>query len=135
MEIDVKKLLALKNYEGSFGFDYEPPADCCLIPLCKISGTVKVTGDYVLYDDDSVGVTLTLKYTLLGQCSYCLKDAKKEITYTTEILYMTEEEDDNYLYDGFKINLKSAVDDAILISQPGILLCEEGCKGIDVINK
>ena len=135
MEINVKKLLASKKYEGSFEYDYEPEADCCLIPLCKIDGAVKVTGSYVLYDDDSVGVTLTLKYTISGQCSYCLENAKKEITYTTEILYLTEEDDDNYLYDGVKINLKSAVDDAILISQPNILLCKEGCKGIDVINK
>lgn len=135
MEINVKKLLALKEYEGSFEFDYEPPADCCLIPLCRIDGTVKVTGNYVLYEDDSVGVTLTLKYTISGQCSYCLEPARKEIMYTTEILYLTEEEDDNYLYDGNKINLKSAIDDAILISQPNILLCKEGCKGIEVINK
>ena len=135
MEINVKKLLALKKYEGSFEFDYEPSADCCLIPLCRIDGPVKVAGKYVLYDDDSVGVTLTLNYSLSGQCSYCLEEAKKDISYTTEILYLTEEEDDNYIYDGVKIDLDPAVNDAILISQPNVLLCKEGCTGIDVTNK
>ena len=135
MEIEVRKLLALKKYEGAFEYDYDPPEDICLIPLCRIKGKVNVKGNYVLYDDDSVGVTLNISYRLAGQCSYCLNDAEKDVTFTSEILYVTEQDDDNYLYDGIKANLKSAVDDAILISQPNILLCKEGCTGIDVTNK
>ncbi len=134
MEIEVRKLLALKKYEGEFTFDYDPPADVCLIPLCRIEGKVKVCGKYVLCDDDSVEVTLTVEYKIVGQCSYCLKDAQKDVTFTSEILYVAEEDDENYIYDGIKINLKSAVDDAILISQPHILLCREDCEGIDVTN-
>ncbi len=135
MEIEVRKLNALKKYEGEFVFDYEPPADLCLIPLCSIEGKVKVEGNYVIYDDDSVGVTLTVKYGLVGQCSYCLSDARQDIAYTTEILFVTETDEENYKYDGIKINLKTAVNDAILISQPNVLLCKEGCTGIDVTNK
>ncbi len=135
MEIEVRKLCALKKYEGDFSFDYEPPADLCLIPLCNIEGKVKVTGTYEIYEDDSVGVTLTVTYKIVGQCSYCLNPAEKAITYTTEILYVTEKDDENYYYDGIYINLKTAVDDAILISQPNVLLCKDGCTGIDVSNK
>lgn len=135
MEINVKRLCALKEYEGSFEYDYDPPADLCLIPMCRINGGVKVSGKYVLYDDDSVGVTLTVRYKISGQCSYCLENAEKDISYTAEILYLTEREDDNYIYDGVKIDLKSAVNDAILISQPNILLCKEDCTGIDITNK
>lgn len=135
MEIEVRKLNALKKYEGDFGFDYEPPADICLIPLCSIAGKVKVEGSYVIYEDESVGIMLTVKYGLVGQCSYCLSPAQKEIAFTTDILYVTEKDEDNYYYDGIKINLKTAVDDAILMSQPNVLLCKEGCTGIDVSNK
>ena len=135
MEIEVRRLLALKKYEGTFEYEYDAPADSCLIPLCRIVGKVKVTGNYVLYDDDSVGVTLTVAYRIVGQCSYCLEAAVKDVTFTTDVLYVTEQDDDNYFYDGIKLNLKSAVDDAILISQPNILLCKEGCTGIDVTNK
>ena len=135
MEIEVRKLNALKKYEGEFEYEYEPPQDCCLVPLCKIEGKVKVSGSYEIYEDDSVGITFTVNYKISGQCSYCLNPAQKEIAFTSEILYVTEKDDENYLYDGIKINLKSAVDEAILISQPNIILCREGCTGIDVTNK
>ncbi len=130
MEIEVRKLNALKKYTGCFSFEYEPPADMCLVPLCKL-GKVSVSGDYEIYDDDSVGVKLNLVYEISGQCSYCLSEAKSTVSYSTEILYLTEKNGEDYYYDGNKINLKEAVNDAILISQPNILLCKEDCKGID----
>ena len=135
MEIEVRKLNALKKYEGVFEYEYEPPEDSCLVPLCKIEGKVKVSGKYEIYEDDSVGITLTVNYKIAGQCSYCLNDAQQEVSFTQEILYVTEKDDDNYYYDGIKLDLKPAVDDAILISQPNIILCREGCTGIDVTNK
>ena len=141
MEIEVRKLCALKRFEGQFGFEYEPPADACLIPLCSICGKVKVNGDYCIEDDGRVWVDLNLSYKLAGQCSYCLEKAEKQIDYSTEVLFdtvktdLSGKDDDHYIYDGIKINLKTAVDDAILISQPEILLCKEGCEGIDVTNK
>ena len=131
MELEVKRLIAHGKYVGSFSFDYVPPENLCLVPLCKI-GEVKVFGEYEIYDDDSVGIKLTVKYLLAGQCSYCLSDAKKEVSYLTEVLFVPEKDDENYYYDGNKINLKTAVDDAILMSQPHVLLCKEDCKGIDV---
>lgn len=135
MEIEVRRLNALKKYEGKFEYEYEPPQDSCLVPLCKIEGKVKVSGSFEIYEDDSVGVNLTVNYKIIGQCSYCLGEAEKDVSFTSEILFVTEEDDENYLYDGIKINLKSAVNDAILISQPNIILCREGCTGIDVTNK
>ena len=141
MEIEVRKLNALKRYEGSFAYDYTPPRDICLIPLCNIDGEVKVEGAYEICDDGKVWVDLTVNYKISGQCSYCLKPALKQITFTTEILYdvtdnnAKDKDDDHYKYDGIKINLQSAVDDAILLSQPNILLCSDGCTGIDVTNK
>lgn len=132
MEIEVKKLIATGKYSGDFCFDYEAPADLCVIPLCKIDGKVNVACEYEIYDDDSVGVKLTLTYNLSGQCSYCLNDAKKQIIFQSDLLFVPEKDEENYFYDGNKINLKTAVDDAILISQPNILLCKPDCKGIDV---
>ena len=131
MELEVKRLCARQNYTGNFKFDYKPPSDVCLIPLCKISD-VTITGEYTIFDDDSVEIKLTVKYLISGQCSYCLADAKKEISFLYEVLFVTEKDDENYYYDGNKINLEPVVDDAILISQPHILLCKEDCKGIDV---
>lgn len=132
MEIEVKRLIALGKLTGNFGFDYTPPENSCLIPLCDIDGDVRVSGEYEIFDDDSVEVELTVSYKLKGQCSYCLNDAEKNVKFTQSVLFVTEADNENYDYDGFKINLKTAVDDAILISQPQILLCKEDCKGIDV---
>lgn len=132
MEIEVKKLNALGKFTGVFAFDYTPPDDNCVIPLCKVEGDVAVTGEYEIYSDDSVGVKLTVKYKLSGQCSYCLQKAEKIIEFSEEVLFVPEKDDENYYYDGIKINLTTAVNDAILISQPAILLCKEDCKGIDV---
>ena len=131
MELEVKRLIAHGKYAGSFSFDYVPPENLCLVPLCEL-GKVKVEGEYEIFDDDSVEIKLTVKYLLSGQCSYCLNEAKKEVSYLTEVLFVTEKDDENYYYDGNKINLKTAVDDAILMSQPHVLLCKEDCKGIDV---
>lgn len=132
MELNVKKLLSAGKISGAFEFDYDAPADLCVIPLCKIDGKVKVAGDYEIYDDDAVGVRFTVTYNLSGQCSYCLSDAKKRITFQSDVMFVPEKDEENYFYDGYKINLKTAVDDAILISQPNILLCKPDCKGIDV---
>lgn len=135
MKIEVRKLNALKQYSGVFEFDYQPSDDICLIPLCKIDGTVKVNGSYEIYEDDSVGVKFTVSYVIAGQCSYCLGDAHKTVEKTFEVLFVTEDDPDNYRYDGINIDLKTAVDDAILFSQPNVLLCREDCTGIDISNK
>ena len=42
MEIEVKKLNALKKYTGNFQFEYLPENNLCLVPLSEISGAVKV---------------------------------------------------------------------------------------------
>ena len=100
-----------------------------------MDGSVKVKGSYEIYEDDSVGVNFTVKYSIKGQCSYCLKDARAEVEEAFDILFVTEDDLDNYRYDGINIDLKSAVDDAILFSQPNVLLCNEDCTGIDINNK
>ena len=132
MELEVKKLNAQKEYTGLFDFDYVPENNLCLLPLSEIKSPVKITGEYEIYEDDSVGIKLTVSYKIIGQCSYCLNDAEHDVNFTSDIMFVPEKDDDNYYYDGIKINLETAVKDAILISQPNVLLCKEDCKGIDV---
>lgn len=132
MKLEVKKLIAQGKFVGNFTFDYFPEDNLCLLPLSEIISPVKVTGEYEIYEDDSVGIKLTVAYDITGQCSYCLSDAKDSVCFTSDILFVPEQDDDNYYYDGIKINLETAVKDAILISQPEVLLCKKDCKGIDV---
>ena len=133
MIIEIKKLTARGKYEGEFSFEVTPSDDKLLIPLCSFDGALKVEGKYVIYDDDSVGVDFTLSYAIVGQCSYCLEEAREQIEYNAEVLFVADKDDnDNYYYDGVKIDLTSAVNDALLFSQPEVLLCKEGCQGIKI---
>ena len=93
---------------------------------------MRVVVDYEFYADVSVGVNFTVSYALEGQCSYCLNAARKEIKKDFDVLFVREKDPDNYYYDGITINLKTAVDDAILFSQPDVILCKDDCTGIDV---
>ncbi len=132
MVIDIARQTALKNYRGSFSFDYDCPQELVILPAARIEGKVKVTGEYEIYDDDSVGVALKISYLVAGQCSYCLEPAKKQVEYESDVLYLTEDDGENYSYNGLKLDLTTAVNDAVLFSQPQVLLCREGCGGIDI---
>ena len=126
MELDIRKLIAQNKCSGEFDFTYIADGDRNMIPLANIIGEVKVFGEYEIFEDDSVEITLRLKYLLAGNCSYCLSPAQKEVEYVGEIVFVTDKNDtDNYTYNGLKINLKSAVDDALLFSQPSVLLCAD----------
>jgi uncharacterized metal-binding protein YceD (DUF177 family) len=132
MIIEVKKLIAARKYQGTLNFTYTPSKDQLLVPLTEFATDVSVCAEYEIFEDDSVQVTLKLSYLLKGQCSYCLNPAQKQVEFSEEVLFVPEQSDDDYEYDGVKINLKTAVEDAILFSQPNVLLCNEDCKGIDV---
>lgn len=117
--------MAKGEYSGEISFDYEPPQDINLLPLCRIEGGVKVEGRYEIFEGDEVEVTLKISYKLVGQCSYCLADAEKQIEYESEpLLFVTDKDDcDNYYFDGNRLDLSQALNDALIFSQPEVLLC------------
>ena len=124
MILDIARLIALKKYVGDFAQTLPPPAEKLLLPLAEVEGNIEVQGKYEIYDDDSVGVSLKISYKLKGQCSYCLEDASAEVNYSYEALFVSEGDDaDNYRYDGVKLDLRPAIEDAFVFSQPEILLC------------
>ncbi len=133
MVIDIRKMAAKGKYEGDFSFEFTPAAEKLLLPLCAFVGNAKIEGNYTLYEDDSVDVSFTLEYLIEGQCSYCLERAEKRVKYECDALFVTDKGDnDNYYYDGYRLDLSSAVNDALLFSQPEVLLCKEGCQGIKI---
>ncbi len=125
MIIEVKRLIARGEYDGGFSFDMPVPADKLVLPLAEAEGDIHVTGRYVIYDDDSVDVNLTIFYRLKGQCSYCLEPAETEVNFSYDAVFVPEKDDsDNYYYDGTRIDLKACVNDAFVFSQPEVLLCK-----------
>ncbi len=134
MIIDVARHIALKKFEGSFNFGYDCPADLTLLPSAVIEGQVQVEGTFEIYEDDSVGVSLKLSYLLCGPCSYCLEPVRQRVEYVADVLFVTKDDGENYSYNGYKINLTAAVNDAVIFSQPHVLLCGDDCGGIDLNN-
>lgn len=133
MIIDIGKLKARGEYEGEFSYEFQPTDDKLLLPLCTFKGAAKAEGRYTIYDDDSVGVEFTLSYCLSGQCSYCLEKTEKRIEYQSDVLFVTDKQDgDNYYYDGRRLDMTCALNDALLFGQPEVLLCKEDCKGIKI---
>ncbi len=131
MVLEIRKLLARGAYTGDFTFELQPDGEYLLLPMCNIDGTVKVTGSYEIFDEGEVEVRFTLTYRLVGQCSYCLKDASCDIEYSAEALFVVDKDDgDNYRYNGNTLDLAPAVNDALLFSQPKVLLCSPDCEGI-----
>ena len=125
MIIEVKKLIALKKYVGSFSTQCPPPKDKLVLPLAEAAGDISVEGEYEIYEDDSVGITLNISYKLRGQCSYCLEEAEKIVEYSYEALFVTQRDDpDNYYYDGVRLDIAPAVEDAFVFSQTEVLLCK-----------
>lgn len=124
MILEVKRLIALKNYVGNFTETIPSPQGKLILPLAEVDGDIRVDGEYEIYDDDSVGVDIRIFYRLKGQCSYCLEDAHKDVEYSYNALFVSDRDDaDNYYYDGVRLDTKSAVEDAFVFSQPEVLLC------------
>lgn len=134
MIIDIARHIALKKFEDSFDFGYDCPADMVLLPSATIEGQVHVEGTFEIYEDDSVGVNLKLSYLLCGPCSYCLEPVRQRIEYAADVLYITEDDGENYSYNGHRLDLTAAVNDAVLFSQPHVLQCGPDCSGIDINN-
>ncbi len=125
--------MARAAYVGEVSFVWQPPQDSILIPFCRVEGGVNAVAEYEIFEGGEVEITLKISYELIGQCSYCLADAKKRIEYETDVLYVTDKDDlDNYVYDGNMLDLTAAVNDALFFSQPKVLLCKEDCKGIKI---
>ncbi len=124
MILEVKRLTALKRYVGEFQERYAPFADKLVLPLAEVEGDISVAGSYEIYEDDSVAIDLTLSYKLRGRCSYCLEDAEKTVEFSYEALFVPDGGDgEDYNYNGMRLDILPAVQDAFVFSQPQVLLC------------
>ncbi len=130
MIIDIRKLNAQKLYSGSMEFSYPAPEDLISIPFVKFSAPVTVRFDYELYEDDALEITGTVTYTLEGQCSRCLKDAKEEVVGELRALFEPSSNAEDYSYTNGIIRLNQAVDESIMASMPFTLSCGERCEAL-----
>lgn len=130
MILDVKKLNGLKRYSGEAEFSFQPPENLVDIPYVSFSGNAVAKIFYDLLQDGSAEIRGTVTYRLKGLCSRCLKETETEVTGEIDARFVTKDNGEDYVYDGFIIDLSELFNDSVVFSMPRVLLCGEGCEGI-----
>ena len=130
MIIDIRKLNAQKKYSGSMEFEYSAPETLIEIPFVKFVSPVKIAFEYDLYEDDSLEIRGTVAYKLEGQCSRCLKAASAVVEGELDAYFEPRKDYEDYGYTNGVVDLKKAVDDAIMASMPFIISCGDDCEGL-----
>ena len=130
MIIDIRKLNAQKKYEGHFEFEYSAPDAFIEIPYVKFAAPVKVSFDYELFEDNSLEIRGTVTYTLEGKCSRCLKEARATVEGELDAYFESRKDYEDYGYTNGVVDLKKAVEDAIMASMPYTLSCGKNCENI-----
>ena len=130
MIIDIRKLNAQKKYSGSMNFEYSAPETLIEIPFVKFVGPVKIVFDYDLYEDDALEIRGTVSYALEGQCSRCLKEASCEVEGALDAYFQPCKDYEDYGYTNGVVDLKKAVEDAIMASMPFSISCGDACEEI-----
>ena len=71
-----------------------------------------------------------MTYTLQGLCSRCLRETEETVKTSLHVYFVTEDNEEDYLFRGGMADLSEAVNDAVLLSMPRSLLCRQGCEMI-----
>ena len=135
MNIDIRKLNVQKKYTGEMEFIYQAPEDLIEIPFVKFASPVTVRFSYELYADDAFEIRGSVSYHLEGQCSRCLKEAKAFVEGELDALFEPKKDSEDYSYSNGIVDLKKAVNEAIMASMPFVLSCGEDCESIGYISE
>ena len=130
MIVDIRKLNAQKKYSGHMEFEYSASETFIQIPFVKFASPVKVSFDYELFEDDSLEIQGTVSYRLSGQCSRCLKDAEADVEGELDAYFEQRKDYEDYGYTNGVVDLKQAVEDAIMASMPFTISCGVDCEEI-----
>lgn len=130
MVIDIRKLNVQKKYFGELVFECEPDEKLIEIPFVSFASLIKVQAKYELFEDDSLELRGTVSFELSGKCSRCLKETSMHVEGELDAYFEPRKDAEDYSYSGGKINLKEAVEDAVMACMPYLLLCDENCEGI-----
>ncbi len=129
MILDLKAIRRTGKDQQDFFFEYNLDANLSDIPnvevapLVKIDGTITLTGNHQAYVEGEI------TFTLVGECTKCLKDAQRE--YSVDFAEdLCENNPDGYSVVNDRIDLSKIVIDAILINMPVTLLCKDDCLGL-----
>ena len=130
MIIDVRKCLAQGKFNSDVAFSYRPDEGLIDIPYVSFKEPIAVKGSYHILEDDSLEFEAEVTYTLQGLCSRCLRETEETVKTSLHVYFVTEDNEEDYLFRGGMADLSEAVNDAVLLSMPRSLLCRQGCEMI-----
>jgi uncharacterized metal-binding protein YceD (DUF177 family) len=130
MTIDIRKLNAQKKYTGDMEFEYSAPESLIDIPFVKFATPIKITFSYELYEDDSLEIRGKVSYGIEGQCSRCLKETSQRIEGELDAYFQPFKDCEDYSYTNGIVDLKKAVEEAVMASLPFNLSCGDECEGL-----
>ena len=123
-DIDVRSLLAKKEYEGTLAFDYEAEEGLLDIPFAAFSSPVHAELHYEILEDNAVVVQGSITFALKGECSRCLAPAEQSFTGEIDVLFEPGKGDgETYGYQ-YVVKLSELLRDTLLFALPSRLLCE-----------
>ena len=131
MIIDVRKLNALRKFQGDVQLEVAPDPETVSLPNVEIAAPIEAKGTYEIFQDDSVQITGKVRYLLRGACTRCLKQTEKWIETEWNPCFVKDEpQEEEYPYERGAVYLEQSVKDAVMLSMPFTLLCSEDCQGI-----
>ncbi len=125
-EIDVRRQIATKEYEGKLSFDFEGEGDLLGIPYVAFAGPVRAEFSFcIAADNQTVSLSGELVFTLEGSCSRCLEDASKDFCFQTDAVFLPGEGDgEAYGYTNGRVRLEEFLRDSLMFALPSRLLCK-----------
>ncbi len=135
MVIDIRKLNIQKKYSGKMEFSYDAPENLIEIPFVKFASPVTVCFSYELYEDDAFEIKGDISFAIEGQCSRCLKEAKTTVKGELDALFEPKRDCEDYSYSNGIVDLRKAVDEAIMACMPFTLSCGDNCETIGYISE
>ena len=123
-KIDVRALIAQKEYTGKLNFSFEAEEELSDLPYVRFASPVEAELSYEIFEDDSVEARGQIAFTLEGLCSRCLAEARQRIVYDVcGVFTAGEPKDEEYSYRGY-VDLSEFLRDSVLFALPSRLLCQ-----------
>ena len=129
MEIILNKAKDL-GIKQVFEFVYELPTELTSFTTHQITDNAKVTGTYLLNNDDSVDVKANIIVPMKWFCDRCGDPFEKNLFFEMEETFSPTQTEDSYFYAGNKIVLDKAVEEQFVLNIQGQALCKTNCKGV-----
>lgn len=118
-----------ENATDNISFDFETEIDNILPVNIKAQGKAHITGELTQLNSGWLAEG-KIKYGIEYHCDRCAKILRDNRTVAFEEIFKTDNDEEQYSYQGNEINLTQLVIDAIIFDIPGKLLCSAECKGL-----